>query len=716
MSAREQAQIKATPARYDSPAHTGLLQRRCACGGTPGPDGECAACRQKQLLGQSNLSVQPKFGINEPGDHYEREADQVAEQIMRLPETGSPERTSVPTQRQGTRLQRLCSTGDGELRRREEEEERGQSAEITPDVEAQIEELRGTGQPLPQSVRAFFEPRLGHDFGRVRVHTDARAAKTARALQAQAYTIERDVVFAAGQYAPETTAGRQLLAHELAHVVQQDAASRTQRRAHSVQPDAVRRPLVPGASSIQLIVPDGPEIFIRPPSIDTSGVPSGGPAATDAQAAEQQQVAEQTQPEPEPVVAAEEDIGARIQRMPRHTSRPGLIQRTATFTNPAFQAQDPLARFAAGGTPGLTTPTINGNVITSHQNIETQISPTQANQTGSAGGKTTCQFARSFTIDTSANVIVASSPGKGGWTGTFPAAMLGNPPVCAGKAQIPATMTALPNDANFVTRVRASEQEHVDEIRALHNRHFVPYDRFLMGLSGTGANLNACGQDLVNKLGNRRTQAAVAFALGYQAATEKFDGPGGTHLDTAVPTFAANCASVRLQLSQAAPPIVGAGPGNVVTVAPKVTTFNPAKLSVVGNDIREGKTVIKSFSNAANATKALKVIQHYGMTSRNVIGPMEYFLVGNNAPKGALAGASEQAIDPTMYQVTLDVPNAGDWSITEVVGNSVNVLVNFSALRNEAYSGWAVMTRLGFTRICWVGSSRQSAEMTYFRI
>jgi hypothetical protein len=499
-------------------------------------------------------------------------------------------------------------------------------------------------------------------------------------------------------------------------VVQQGAAGRAQRPARSVQPDAARRPLVPGASSIQLIVPDGPEIFIRPPSIDTAGAPSGGPAATDAQAAEPSQAAEQTQPETEPVTAAEEEIGGRIQRMPRHASRPGLIQRTATFTNPTFQAQDPLARFAAGGTPGLTTPTINGNRIPNLQQVMTEVSPTQVSQTGSAGGTTTCQFARNFTIDTSANVIVASSPGKAGWTGTFPAAMLGNPPVCAGKAQIPATMTALPNDAAFVTRVRASEQEHVDEIRTLHNRHFVPYDSFLMGLSGTGANINACGQDLVNKLGNRHTQAAVAFTLGYQAATAKLDGPGGTHVDNAVPTFAANCASVSLQISQAAPPVAGAGPGNVVTVAPKVTTFNPAKLSVVGTDIREGKTVIKSFSNAANANKALKVIQHYGMTSRNVIGPMEYFLAGNNAPKGALAGASEQAIDPTMYQVTLNVPNAGDWSITEVVGNNVSVLVNFGALRNEAYSGWAVMTRHAFTRICWVGSSLQSAEMTYFRI
>lgn len=726
MSEREQAQVKAAPTRNDPPAHTALLQRKCACGGAAGPDGECAACRRRRLLGQRNPSIQPRLRIDQPGDRYEQEADEVAEQIMRMPETGVPGGPPGPTQHRDTRLQRLCSTGRG-LRRKEEESQRtseapDQFAEITPEIEAQIEALRGTGQPLSESARAFFEPRLGHDFGGVRVHTDARAASTSRALRAQAFTIERDIVFGAGQYAPETATGRQLLAHELTHVVQQGAASRVQRpahradaRDHRAQPDAVSRPLAPGASSIRLIVPDGPEILIRPPSIDTSGAPSVGPA-TDEQAVAEQPAAEQTQPESEPVTAVEEDIGARIQRMPRYTSRPGLIQRTATFTNPAFQAQDPLTRLAAGQPPGLTTPTINGNLIPDLQQVLTEVSPTQVSQTGGAAGNVTCQFDRGFTIDTSANVIVASNAGAGGWVGNFPVARLGNPPVCAGQAQIPATMNALPNNAAFVTRVRASEQEHVDEIRTLHNRHFVPYDRFLMGLSGRGANLNACGQDLVNKLGNRHTQAAVAFTLGYQAATEKLDGPGGTHEDSAVPTFAANCASVNLRISQATPPVPGAGPGNVVTVAPRVTKFNPAKLSVVGTDIREGKTVIKSFSNAANANQALKVIKHYGMTSRNVIGAMEYFLVGNNAPSGALAGASEQAIDPAMYQVTLNVPNAGDWAITEVVGNNVTVLVNFGARRNEAYSAWSVMRGFAFTRICWVGSSLQSAEMTYFRV
>ena len=83
------------------------------------------------------------------------------------------------------------------------------------------EVLRSPGQPLNSATRMFMEPRFGHDFGRVRVHTDARAAESARAVSALAYTVGRDIVFDAGLYAPRTRTGHELLAHELAHVVQQ---------------------------------------------------------------------------------------------------------------------------------------------------------------------------------------------------------------------------------------------------------------------------------------------------------------------------------------------------------------------------------------------------------------------------------------------------------------------------------------------------------------
>lgn len=83
------------------------------------------------------------------------------------------------------------------------------------------EVLRSPGQPLDAGSRAYFEQRFGQDFSHVRVHTAPRAAESARAINALAYTAGRNIVFEGGQYNPESAQGRQLLAHELAHVVQQ---------------------------------------------------------------------------------------------------------------------------------------------------------------------------------------------------------------------------------------------------------------------------------------------------------------------------------------------------------------------------------------------------------------------------------------------------------------------------------------------------------------
>ena len=81
------------------------------------------------------------------------------------------------------------------------------------------------GEPLSGETRALMEPRFGSDLSQVRVHTDAGAGESARSVNALAYTVGRDIVFGAGQYAPQTSAGQKLLAHELTHFIQQSAAT-----------------------------------------------------------------------------------------------------------------------------------------------------------------------------------------------------------------------------------------------------------------------------------------------------------------------------------------------------------------------------------------------------------------------------------------------------------------------------------------------------------
>jgi outer membrane protein OmpA-like peptidoglycan-associated protein len=87
------------------------------------------------------------------------------------------------------------------------------------------EVLRSPGQPLDRGTRAFMESRFGHDFSGVRIHSDERAAESARSVNALAYTVGRDLVFGIGQYSPGTMVGKRLLAHELTHVVQQGSGA-----------------------------------------------------------------------------------------------------------------------------------------------------------------------------------------------------------------------------------------------------------------------------------------------------------------------------------------------------------------------------------------------------------------------------------------------------------------------------------------------------------
>lgn len=95
----------------------------------------------------------------------------------------------------------------------------GTEAEEAPSVNDVIG--RGGGSALDDSVRADMESSLGHDFSDVRVHTDSTASASAKGINAHAYTVGNEIVFGAGQYSPGSPSGRETLAHELTHVVQQ---------------------------------------------------------------------------------------------------------------------------------------------------------------------------------------------------------------------------------------------------------------------------------------------------------------------------------------------------------------------------------------------------------------------------------------------------------------------------------------------------------------
>jgi hypothetical protein len=176
--------------------------------------------------------IQAKLKVGQPGDIYEQEADRVADEVMRMPELQVQRQQEEEELLQTKPLvEQIPPLAQRQVQVEQEEEVRlqvkdfpGQTPEVAPDLEASINAIRGGGQPLPASTRAFFEPRFGYDFRQVRIHTNARAAETTQALNAQAFTVGCDIVFGAGQYAPETASGQRLIAHELAHTIQQGSS------------------------------------------------------------------------------------------------------------------------------------------------------------------------------------------------------------------------------------------------------------------------------------------------------------------------------------------------------------------------------------------------------------------------------------------------------------------------------------------------------------
>jgi hypothetical protein len=169
--------------------------------------------------------IQPKLAISQPGDEYEQEADRVAEQVMRMTEPPGDGERHAFAKSDDRALQRKCAACEEEeepLRKKESAGESPAAFDHSVDVPPIIHEvLRSPGQPLDPTARAFFELRFGHDFSHVRIHTDAKAAESARAVNALAYTVGSDIVFGPEQHSPSTGEGRCLLAHELVHVVQQ---------------------------------------------------------------------------------------------------------------------------------------------------------------------------------------------------------------------------------------------------------------------------------------------------------------------------------------------------------------------------------------------------------------------------------------------------------------------------------------------------------------
>lgn len=203
--------------------------------------------------------LQRKLKIGDVDDPFERLAEQMAQRVAAGP-------GHLGAISGGSLLQRQCACGgqagpSGECEAcKQKRLQRQASGRAAAGAAPAIvhDTLRSPGRPLDGGARASMEARFGHDFAAVRVHTDERAAQSAVAVNALAYTVGHHVVFGSGQYDPQSAAGSRLLAHELTHVLQQGgAADQLQRQSsdpsQAVTPDPAQ-PVTPDPS--QGVTPD----------------------------------------------------------------------------------------------------------------------------------------------------------------------------------------------------------------------------------------------------------------------------------------------------------------------------------------------------------------------------------------------------------------------------------------------------------------------------
>lgn len=212
----------------------------CPCGGG------CPACQAKS----SDLK------ISQPNDPAEIEADQIADRVMRMP-VGDSKLVQNAVNADKT-IHRACDTSDDKG-----DKIQGKALSVLGNIPSQtsahVQHAIGSGgHPLDPQMRSFFEPRLGYDLSSVRIHTDSTAGQSARAIDARAYTLGSNIVFGSGEYKPESETGRHLIAHELAHVLQQNGSPEVLSKSPIDESVSVETPSEGGTPIPQTDVTDDP--------------------------------------------------------------------------------------------------------------------------------------------------------------------------------------------------------------------------------------------------------------------------------------------------------------------------------------------------------------------------------------------------------------------------------------------------------------------------
>lgn len=428
---------------------------------------------------------QAQLTVGALDDAFEREADRVADEVMRMPGPEGQRGAATPGTEQ---VQRLCTEC--------EEEARGSVAraalpgggaagpQIGTALEGRVQALREGGRPLPESARAFFEPRFGQDFSAVRIHTGSEATEAAGAMNARAFTLGQAIAFGKGEFAPATGAGRRLLAHELTHTIQQRASAP------------------------------------RAPSAPTPAPRSTGTGKT------------------QPNASRFQGFGDESERRPFETSllltKPGIIQRTATFQAGAKNRVWNLAsRFADGEfAMGFTPPVLNGSEMDSADAAKAAIvAPTVETKAVGAG------FEASVTVDpVNTGSFLMTLPTAGPWSTVTTKAKIKNEfgiNECSGAGDTTFSINGDPDDASMLTNLEAHEDHHASDHEAVFNDVLVPWaEKITMakddGTKFAGNDGSAAEAALYAAMGGTPDEIATKLWDDWIAANDAFHAGAGS--------------------------------------------------------------------------------------------------------------------------------------------------------------------------------------------
>lgn len=438
----------------------------------------------------SRIRILAKTPMSRRGDEQEQEADRVAAAVM----GGSETAVAAPS-----------ASSDLGVQRRLGGEPIG-PAEVPPNVYGA---LLSPSQPLDPDARRFMEGRFGYDFSHVRVHANSEAAEAARSAAAQAYTVGSQIVFGAGEYQPNSPSGRQLIAHELAHVLQQRSGEQVVRRRILYPKPAKTRNL----DLIQTYLNrDGPTLAETVLTVNRTVSPNGQ-AILDA------------------LTPAE--IGSQH--------------------SPAPPARGSDSGSGSGSGSGAS------------------VEPGSGSGSGSGAGGATqqCGF-QNFDVEISANITMPAPPVDGKWTKQVERRDIGRtdlPRECRDKDQINVLMKGKPDSAAFYQWMENNEDEHARDLTTASERFLKPYHEAVLTIQGSGADKRACEADRDQKFRRRPTDPIGLFLAQQAADVQCHDQPGRPSAECPFPgghgtlhepfTQRHDCDNLEIRLGQTPPAPAG---------------------------------------------------------------------------------------------------------------------------------------------------------------